>query len=60
MRWCPQCPIRKLVLSEVLAHLVEAIDGPEGEFGDFNPAVVHGLGVHDYNHQVKTVLLETC
>ena len=48
----------KLVLSEVLAHFVEPVDSPEGQFRHFHPPVVHRLGIHHDHNQVQRVLLK--
>lgn len=51
--------IGKLVFCKVFAHFVEAVNGPEGQFGHLNPPIVHRLCVHHHDHQMQTVLFET-
>ena len=48
-----------MILSKVLAHFVESIDGPESQFRHFNPPIIHRLGVHNYDDEMKAVLFKT-
>jgi len=54
-----QLPIRKLILSEVLAHFVQSVDCPQGQFWYFYPSIVHGLCVHHHNYQMQGLLFKT-
>ena len=57
-RWCSKGSIWQLVLREVLTHLVQSVYGPKSEFRDLDPSVIHSLGVHNNDNQVKAVLLK--
>lgn len=53
-------PVRQLVLREVLAHFVQTIDCPQGQFRHLHPSVVHRFRVHHNHDQMQRVFLEAC
>ena len=58
LRLGSQGTIWQLVLCEILAHLVESVDGPESQFGYLNPAVVHSFSVHNDYYQMEAIFFK--
>lgn len=57
--WGFQLSVGELVLSEILAKLVEPIYSPEGQFWHLDPSIIHSLSVHHDNDQMQRVFFET-